>query len=137
LPVTFYQSVDQLPPFDDYAMAGRTYRFFTGQPLYRFGYGLSYSRFRYSGFLWRKPPTTGVPDSVSARVSNVSTRDGDEVVQLYLAVDGGLPALAAFQRVHLAAGTNVVVRFTLNTDAIPAGRVKMWIGGGPPLAGRQ
>jgi hypothetical protein len=96
---------------------------------------LSYSRFRYSGFLWRKPPATGVPHSVSARVSNVSARDGDEVVQLYLAVDGGLPALAAFQRVHIAAGRNVLVRFTLNADATPAGRVKMWIGGGPPLAG--
>ena len=137
LPVTFYQSVDQLPPFDDYAMAGRTYRFFTGQPLYRFGYGLSYSRFRYSGFLWRKPLATSAPHAVSARVSNASARDGDEVVQLYLAVDGGMPALAAFQRVHIAAGASVLVRFTLNADAIPAGRVKIWIGGSPPLAGTQ
>jgi beta-glucosidase len=118
LPVTFYQSVDQLPPFDDYAMAGRTYRFFTGQPLYRFGYGLSYSRFRYSGFLWRKPLATSAPHAVSARVSNASARDGDEVVQLYLAVDGGMPALAAFQRVHIAAGASVLVRFTLNTDTV-------------------
>src|SRR5262249_55232838 len=86
LPVTFYRSVDQLPPFNDYWMAGRPYRFFQGQPLYRFGYGLSYSSFRYSRPTVSAPAGAGGAYQVSARVTNTSRRDGDEVAQVYLRV---------------------------------------------------
>jgi beta-glucosidase len=101
LPVTFYQSVDQLPPFDDYAMAGRTYRFFTGTPLYRFGHGLSYASFRYSG----ARADCGETMRVTVSVTNTSARDGDEVVQLYA------PELRAFQRVRIPAGESRTIEF--------------------------
>src|SRR5208283_1702205 len=85
LPVTFYTGVDQLPPFEDYSMANRTYRYFTGTPLYPFGYGLSYSKFAYSKVkLSAKNVKAGNPLHVDADVKNTSQRDGDEVVELYL-----------------------------------------------------
>jgi beta-glucosidase len=130
LPVTFYQSIDQLPPFDDYNMAGRTYRFFSGQPLYSFGYGLSYSHFRYSHVVRRGP-------LVVTRVTNISARDGDEVVQLYVSANGAVPALAGFQRVHIQAHKSLPVEFTLTPDALSDGRVRLWIGSGPPSVGRN
>ncbi len=89
LPVTFYRSVDQLPPFDDYAMKGRTYRYFKGDRLYGFGFGLSYSKFQYSGLRTQRT-ATGAQISVS--VKNDSSRDGDEVVQLYVS-GGGAPTM--------------------------------------------
>src|SRR6202034_3130285 len=76
LPVTFYKGVDQLPKFDDYSMDGRTYRYFKGDPLYTFGYGLSYSSFQYSGAVGR--PTAAGWDA-SVRVKNASGQEGDEV----------------------------------------------------------
>ena len=82
LPVTFYKSVDQLPPFTDYAMKGRTYRYFKGEPLYAFGFGLSYSTFAYSGLSAKRTPKGA---EIRATVKNTSARDGDEVVQLYVA----------------------------------------------------
>jgi len=85
LPVTFYKSVEQLPVFEDYSMKNRTYRYFEGQPLYAFGYGLSYSKFEYSDL---KLSTTNLKAgdslSVDADVRNVSQREGDEVVELYV-----------------------------------------------------
>ena len=84
LPVTFYKGVEQLPPFTDYAMKGRTYRYFKGEPLYPFGFGLSYSTFAYSGLLAKR---TAKGAEIRATVRNTSDRDGDEVVQLY--VGGG------------------------------------------------
>ncbi len=115
LPVTFYKSVDQLPPFTDYSMAGRTYRYFTGKPLYSFGFGLSYSTFHYSG-LKTVPRDNGAV--VSATVENTSARSGDEVVQLYvtdLTSPGPKPirSLAGVQRVHLEAGQQLQVSFIL------------------------
>src|SRR5207249_4440369 len=93
LPVTFYQSVDQLPPFADYDMKGRTYRYFAGEPLYPFGHGLSYTRFEYTDL--RIDRTTAGPNdlvSVSLAVKNAGARAGDEVVQLYArAVASKLP----------------------------------------------
>ena len=134
LPITFYRSVDQLPPFDNYAMTGRTYRYFTGQPLYRFGYGLSYSTFRYSRVLSPHRRNGTGPLTISTRVTNTSARDGDEVVQLYVSAGGALPALAAFQRVHIPAQRTVQVRFTLNTDSLPPGPLTISVGGSAPAA---
>jgi beta-glucosidase len=110
LPVTFYRSAAQLPPFTDYAMTGRTYRFFHGEPLYPFGHGLSFSRFRYSDL--RVEPVTVTPGtalSVSLTVSNGGDRGGHEVVQLYArALDSKVPMplrqLCAFERVWLDPG---------------------------------
>jgi beta-glucosidase len=114
-------------------MAGRTYRFFNGDPLYRFGYGLSYSQFRYSQLTPRRRNSRVLRQTMpSVAVTNVSDRDGDEVVQLYIASGNALPALAAFRRVHIAAGQTVRVRFTLNREAVPPGPITTWIGGGPP-----
>jgi beta-glucosidase len=119
LPVTFYESVDQLPPFADYDMKGRTYRYFTGKPLYPFGYGLSYSRFEYSSL---KISTTSIKPQeavdVSVSVKNTGDRDGDEVVQLYVRdVDSAVPmprkALRGFRRVHLERGQGRRVVFQL------------------------
>ncbi len=89
LPVTFYQDVSQLPNFEDYSMKGRTYRYFTGQPLWPFGYGLSYTTFRYSGLSLPKAPVeAGQPLNASVRVTNAGKSAGDEVVQLYLKFPG-------------------------------------------------
>ena len=85
LPVTFYKSVSDLPPFEDYAMKGRTYRFFTGTPLYPFGHGLSYTTFAYTNLRTsaERVPAAGTI-GVSVDVTNTGARAGDEVVQLYV-----------------------------------------------------
>jgi beta-glucosidase len=136
LPVTFYRSVDQLPPFTDYAMQGRTYRYFEGQPLYPFGFGLSYSTFAYSGLLARR---TAKGAEIRATVKNTSTRDGDEVIQLYLGggPEKGAPirTLRGFQRIRLRAGESREVSFTLGSDDVPKPAVDVSVGGGQPLAG--
>jgi beta-glucosidase len=112
LPVTFYQSTEQLPAFDDYAMQGRTYRFFTGKPLYPFGYGLSYSSFEYSKLTIKKAPDGKL--WVSARVRNTSQIAGDEVAQLYVGTDKGAPWLMGFRRLHFGPGETSVVSWTLD-----------------------
>ncbi len=136
LPVTFYRGVDQLPPFTDYAMKGRTYRYFEGEPLYPFGFGLSYSTFEYSGLLAKR---TASGAEIRATVRNTSARDGDEVVQLY--VGGGpeeeapIRSLRGFQRIHLRGGESREVIFTLGTDDLPKSAVEVSVGGGQPLHG--
>jgi beta-glucosidase len=135
LPVTFYESVEQLPPFTDYAMKGRTYRYFKGEPLYPFGFGLSYSTFEYSGLLATR---TARGAEIRATVKNTSARDGDEVVQLY--VGGGpeaeapMRSLRGFQRIHLRAGEGRDVTFTLGDGDLPKSTVEISVGGGQPLA---
>jgi beta-glucosidase len=84
LPVTFYKSTDQLPPFRDYAMKGRTYRYFAGEPLYPFGCGLSYTQFRYSGLTLPKRVAPDASVTVTVQVQNTGARAGDEVAELYL-----------------------------------------------------
>ncbi len=148
LPVTFYKSVDQLPPFEDYSMKNRTYRYFDGQPLYPFGYGLSYSKFEYSNLkLSEATVNAGDPLNVDVDVKNASERGGDEVVQLYLSfpkVPGApLHALRAATRINLAGGETHHVHFTLdardlsgvdsNGDRIvAAGSYRISVGGGQP-----
>jgi beta-glucosidase len=148
LPVTFYKSLEQLPAFEDYSMARRTYRYFSGDPLYPFGYGLSYTQFEY-----RQPRVSresiSADDSVtiSAEVVNGGAMASDEVVQLYLTHAGlaGAPLreLRGFERIHLAPGEGKRVAFSLRdrdlsiVDAagkrqITPGRVQAWIGGGQP-----
>jgi beta-glucosidase len=130
LPVTFYQSVDQLPPFTDYSMKNRTYRYFTGTPEYPFGYGLSYSDFRYSDI---HVAANGSQYRVSATVKNDSDRDGDEVVQLYLSrTQTAGPELRGFKRIHLAHGESATVEFTLDASDL-GDRKFVSIGGGQPL----
>ena len=119
LPVTFYKSVEQLPPFEDYNMAGKTYRYFDGKPLYPFGYGLSYSKFEYSDLEAPRRLKAGKELKVAVEVKNVSDVDGDEVVQLYVKdMDASAPvpirSLAGFKRLHLKAGESKKVEFTIS-----------------------
>ena len=110
LPLTFYASLDQLPPFADYSMKNRTYRYFTGKPLYTFGYGLSYTTFTYSDLKAPQQVQAGEPVQVEAEVRNTGSVAGDEVVELYLTQPRGFETpireLAAFTRVHLDAGAH-------------------------------
>ncbi|MGB2627587.1 MAG: glycoside hydrolase family 3 C-terminal domain-containing protein [Candidatus Acidiferrum sp.] len=151
LPVTFYTGIDQLPPFEDYAMEGRTYRYFEGKPLYPFGYGLSYTTFSYRGLrLPKKAINAGDPLIAEVTVTNTGKREGDEVVQLYLSfpnVPGApLRALRGFTRVRLKPSESQNVRFELNerdlsmvTEAgdpiIAEGKYSLSIGGGQPNTG--
>jgi beta-glucosidase len=148
LPVTFYKDVSQIPPFEDYSMKGRTYRYFEGAPLYPFGYGLSYTTFTYSGLTApASPVAAGDSASFDVIVKNSGKKAGDEVAQLYLEfpkVPGApLRALRAFERVHLEAGASEKVHFDLKprdmsmvTEAgepiIAEGEYKVFVGGGQP-----
>ena len=149
LPVTFYKSVDQLPAFEDYSMAKRTYRYFDGEPLYPFGFGLSYTSFVYSNPQVDKANITADgAATISVDVTNRGTMAGDEVVQLYFTHAGvaGAPlrSLAGFQRVHLERGQKKTVSFTVRDRGlsvvdeagkrrIVSGPVQVWIGGGQPV----
>jgi beta-glucosidase len=118
LPVTFYKSDKDLPPFGDYSMDSRTYRYFKGQPLYGFGYGLSYTTFTYDQLNVPANAKVNSPVTVSVRVTNSGKMDGEEVVQLYTSrqVSGyrtPIRALKGFQRVYLKKGESKVVTFTL------------------------
>jgi beta-glucosidase len=148
LPLTFYTGVSELPPFDDYSMANRTYRYFTGKPLYSFGYGLSYSKFEYSNLkLSKMQVEAGDSVRIDADVKNNSTRDGDEVVEVYLnfpKLPGApLRALRGFTHVHIAAGDTAHVRMNLNprdlsmvdeagNRIVAPGSYTLSVGGGQP-----
>jgi len=148
LPLTFYKSVDQLPPFEDYSMKGRSYRYFTGDPLYSFGYGLSYTSFEYSNLSFDKS-ALDANDTLTASVDvkNAGKMAGDEVVELYLkhtGVDGApVRGLAGFRRVHVEPGATEHVRMTVlnrqlsiveadGTRKIVPGDLQIWVGGGQP-----
>jgi beta-glucosidase len=148
LPVTFYTGVNQLPPFSDYSMKGRTYRYFQGTPLYPFGFGLSYTQFSYRNLhLPITPLQAGDPLAAEVTVTNTGKLAGDEVAELYLSFPdiSGAPqrALRGFQRVHLQPGQSQSIHFNLQgrdlsmvTDAgepvIAAGLYSLSIGGGQP-----
>ena len=153
LPVTFYKDTAQLPNFEDYEMTNRTYRYFTGKPLYPFGYGLSYTTFKYSDLSVNTPSVAaGQPVSADVTVANTGSKAGDEVVQVYLKFPDvkGAPkvALRGFQRVHLEPGASQKVHFDLkdrdlvmvteNGDPIIAGGdYSISIGGGQPDTSAQ
>ena len=149
LPVTFYKSVDQLPPFENYYMDGRTYRFFKGEPLYPFGHGLSYTRFKYSDFSISSPRLSAAEQvTVSATVENAGTRPGEEVVQLYLTDEAAsvrvpIRSLAGVERVSLKPGERRVITFTIEPrqlavitedgrTVVEPGAFKVTIGGKQP-----
>jgi beta-glucosidase len=148
LPVTFYKGVEQLPEFEDYAMKNRTYRYFTGEPLYPFGYGLSYSKFEYGDVkLSSSELQAGDPLTVEVDVKNASKQSGDEVVELYLnfpkAPGAPLRALRGFTRVDIAAGEQKHVKLTLQPRDLSyvnesgdrfvgAGDYVITVGGGQP-----
>jgi beta-glucosidase len=148
LPVTFYKDVHQLPHFENYAMSGRTYRYFTGEPLWPFGYGLSYTSFGYSDLtIPNAPVNAGDSLDASVTVTNTGKTAGDEVVQLYLKFPDvpGAPirALRGFHRIHLEPGAKQKVDFHLSPrdlsmvsedgDVIVAqGKYTVSIGGGQP-----
>jgi beta-glucosidase len=119
LPVTFYKSAEQLPPFEDYRMEGRTYRYFRGEPLYPFGHGLSYTTFRYDNLrLGSQRYAAGRNVELSVEVQNTGARAGEEVVQLYVTdAEASAPvpfrALKGARRVHLKPGEKRRVSFTL------------------------
>ena len=151
LPLTFYSSVADLPPFDDYSMKGRTYRYFTGTPVYPFGYGLSYTTFSYAPLAVE--PIDGALEKglrVTTEVANTGNRDGDEVAELYLTPPrfDGAPRLAlrGFQRAFLRAGERRKIVFELSprdlsfvtedgVRQVVGGQYSVSVGSGQPVAG--
>ena len=122
LPVTFYRSNDDLPDFLDYSMENRTYRYFRGQPLYAFGYGLSYTSFNFGqGKLSRKSMKRGQTVTLTVPVTNVGKREGTEVVQVYVKAldypEAPIKSLRGFQKLTLAAGETGRATITLDEEA--------------------
>jgi beta-glucosidase len=149
LPVTFYRSASDLPAFENYDMENRTYRYFKGDPLYPFGYGLSYTTFAYRNLeISPAEIKSGESVSVQAEVENTGSVAGDEVVQLYLTdVEASQPVpklqLQGFTRVRLTPGEKQTVRFTLTPAQmsftgedghwiLEPGEFRVWVGGGQP-----
>jgi len=148
LPLTFYKSIDQIPAFDDYNMTGKTYRYFKKEPLYEFGYGLSYTTYEYT--LKQSPVEIKAGDSVTmtVNVKNTGKVDGDEVVQLYVSLpDSKYPvpirSLQGFKRVHLNAGETKEITFNVKPEQmssfddnsvaqVQAGNVIISVGGKQP-----
>jgi beta-glucosidase len=149
LPVTFPKSLDQLPLFEDYGMTGRTYRYMTQEPLYPFGFGLSYSRFEYAELTLEKSAVrAGENLGVSVKVSNVGQRAAAEVAQCYLTdLEASAPVplhhLVGFERVFLQPGESRTVQFTLTPEmmsffdeqgklTLEAGALRLEVGGCSP-----
>ena len=153
LPVTFYRSAADLPPYADYRMAGRTYRFFEGEPEFPFGFGLSYTTFAYSDLKLPAKVRAGQPVKVSVVVTNTGSRAGDEVAQCYLTdVEASVPVplqtLVGFKRVTLNPGQSRRVLFTITPEQLAAldddgrpfweaGEYRVTIGGSSPGARSQ
>jgi beta-glucosidase len=146
LPITFPKSLDQLPPFDDYNMAGRTYRYMTEEPLYPFGFGLSYTTFSYCNLQVASPSLPGF--EVAVTVENTGAVAADEVVQFYLsALESRLPVpisqLVGFQRIHLEPGQGKTVKLTVTPEmlmpfnedgrqVVEPGKFRLTVGGCSP-----
>ena len=153
LPITFPKSLSQLPSYEDYSMKGRTYRYMSGEPLYPFGYGLSYTTFAYSNLQLSKTAINikkTEPVEATVTVTNTGKNAADEVVQVYLTSEATgittpLYTLKAFKRINLAPGANTQLRFTITPDmmkvindkgesVLPAGKLKISIAGSLPGA---
>ncbi len=150
LPVTFYKSDNDLPTFNDYSMDNRTYRYFKGEPLFGFGYGLSYTTFKYDQLKMSATTQAKQNVPVSVRVTNTGKMDGEEVVQLYVSnLDKTLKtpvrALKGFKRIFLKAGESKTVQFSLPPDAFSVmsvenervllpGKFEISVGGSQPDA---
>ena len=150
LPVTFYKSVDDIPPFEQYNLVGHTYRFFKGKPLFPFGYGLSYTSFIYSAFEVNDTVYAGDSVYVNVNIKNSGKLDGEEVLQVYISKKGDPTApvrnLACFKRIFLKSNEEKTVRLILRPEAFltvsengnrifePAS-FNITIGGGQPLKG--
>jgi beta-glucosidase len=149
LPLTFYRSADQLPPFKDYGMQGRTYRWFKGESEFPFGHGLSYARFAYAEpRLVRSRVAAGQGTTLSVLLKNEGPREAAEVVQVYARRPGAAAperTLVAFKRVVMRAGEARRIRFDLDAHAlsvvqadgrrvVQAGPAELWVGGGQPVA---
>ena len=148
LPITLYKSVEQLPSFTDYNMNGRTYRFFKGDPLYAFGYGMSYTTFKYSDLQVPSKIKAGDDLQVSVKVKNTGNMAGDEVVQIYVKnIDAEVPvpirSLEGIKRVSLAPGEEKTVQFDLEPQQmsvfydngnfmVDPGFIELSVGGGQP-----
>lgn len=149
LPVTFYRSDSDLPPYQDYSMAGRTYRYLNQEALFPFGFGLSYTTFRYKNLRLPSRIQRGQPLEVEVEVCNTGTQDGEEVVQLYLTHPSGVAyrtahcALKDFQRISLRKGESRKLRFTLLPESLEVvteqgisrqlpGPLSVFVGGGQP-----
>ena len=149
LPLTFVKSLEQVPPFADYSMKGRTYRFMAEEPLFRFGFGLSYTEFDYSELELSKGEIGADEEvEVAVTVANVGEVDGDEVVQLYVSdVEASVPVplrhLEGVRRIHLRAGERQRVSFVLKPEQlaafddegrpfVEAGEFGIFVGGGQP-----
>ena len=148
LPVTFYKGDSDLPDFSSYSMENRTYRYFKGEALYPFGYGLSYTNFTYDKMIIPATAKTGRNIIVNARVTNSGKAKGEEVVELYVSPQNGksiapIKALKGFQRISLKPGESKTVSFTLTPEQLsiideegkayqPKGKIMISIGGGQP-----
>ncbi|MDH7460420.1 glycoside hydrolase family 3 C-terminal domain-containing protein [Chitinophagaceae bacterium 26-R-25] len=150
LPVTFPKSLQQLPTYEDYSLKGRTYRYMTEEPMYPFGYGLTYSKFDY-GTLKTSTQNVkkGQPMTVETTVTNKGKTASDEVIQLYISHQGAgenepLYSLKGFTRINLAAGASKVVKFTVTPDMLSlvndngetletTGKVTFYVGGSSPM----
>ncbi len=150
-PMTFVKSLEQLPDFVDYKMTGRTYKYMTEEPLYPFGFGLSYAKFAYSALKAPASVKAGEKVTISVEVKNTSKIDADEIVQLYVSTEGAgvgnvpLRRLADFKRVSLKAGETKVVTMEVEPVSVSvlkgkqqrwveSGVVKFSVGGGQPVA---
>ncbi len=122
LPVTFYKSVDQLPVFNNYDMVGRTYRYFEGEPLYPFGYGLSFTEFEYSDIsLSSNNIKPGDSAKVFIKIRNSGNFSGEEVIQLYIKADQDnitQKSLKGFMRVQLNPGESKEISFNITPDLL-------------------
>jgi beta-glucosidase len=115
-------------------MKGRTYRYFQGDPLYSFGFGLTYAKFEYSALRAQRTPRGA---QISVHVRNSSPREGDEVVQLYVGGAGGpddpVRQLRGFQRIHLRPGESVEADFSIPAAELPKDKLRISVGGGQPV----
>jgi beta-glucosidase len=144
-----YKSEEQLPPFDDYNMQGRTYKYFEDVPCYPFGYGLSYTQFEYSDLKMDEAVSTGQNIKIEVTLNNAGNFDGDEVVQVYASHKDDDPntatrSLVAFERIHLLTGESKRLTFEIeprqlsvideNGDRVlSACEIEFSVGGGQPL----